>query len=666
MKFRKLLLFLLLGPLVFSISASSASTNEYQIIPPENKSNINFQKNSYNEIGTLKITSDNSFDTNKKVIVTIQHNGKFTDQKNPSQTVTYDLVIGTPESFNILNSGDKIEFSPASIDAKTELTLGVIVTSDAPDGDYKSEIGFSSAMLTVPKTPFTFGKYTWRVLSADNENNRAFLITENCVTTMLYSTHLSSDWSESGVRNWLNKTFLDDFENKDTNQILSVSIKNLEDQNKSSTEIIDATGEDKFFLLSLDDVKACFTSMDDRKAKYENKTIHWWLRSPGSAASINVKFVGSETGGVENEGYLANGDKNVFGVRPAMWLNLISPTDNNATTTINFSKTTPANSDTNTNNTNTNSNNNDNKNNNGSSTVPDTKVREEPKEILTDSIKNLSEEALIEEFENSPYIILSGDMSDFSSKQVADFIEKIENATSLKALDMSSVTGLTKISLPEDSKLEELIIKNSNTLTAIDVSNSFLKKLDVSGCAKIETLNCEGSNITELDLNDCSKLLYLNCSYNDLARLDTFGLENLTELKCDHQGIDNVQSTENFNLFDFLFRIDSEIFSSASLYLNELDRVKNLRAFNEDGESLEVNLDKNIGVAIFSDEPATIKYNYATGFNDVFMDVTVSTISSKNTNKDSQSTDGGGGGCNMGFNFFAAFLPLLILKFQRR
>ena len=62
-----------------------AETTEYQLITPENKTDLNFSKNSYNEIGTLKITASEKFDTNKNVIVTVQHDGKFTNSNNLKQ-----------------------------------------------------------------------------------------------------------------------------------------------------------------------------------------------------------------------------------------------------------------------------------------------------------------------------------------------------------------------------------------------------------------------------------------------------------------------------------------------------------------------------------------------------------------------------------------------------
>ena len=48
-----------------------------------------------------------------------------------------------------------------------------------------------------------------------------------------------------------------------------------------------------------------------------------------------------------------------------------------------------------------------------------------------------------------------------------------------------------------------------------------------------------------------------------------------------------------------------------------------------------------------SKEPATIQYNYITGFSDTSMDVTVET--SSDTTGDTESLGSSGGGCDMGF-----------------
>ena len=619
-----------------------ADTAEYQLIIPENKTDINFSKNSYNEIGTLKITASENFDTNKKVIVTVQHDGKFTNSNNPSQIVNYNLVLGTSDSYEILNDGDKIEFSAVSIDNEIGVTLGAVITGDASDGDYETEINFSSVALQVIKSPYTFGKYnnnalTWRVLTVDDTNKRALLVTENCLKEMKYNKSKSKNtWSESDVKVWLNGTnknerqffMIDNFGNNEKSQILSVKIEDGEGQNKNSTEIIDDTGDDKIFFLSLDDAKSYFKDDNDRIAKLlnNNSAYTWWLRSLGNT--------NSRVAAVYQDGQLSiigfSVDNTVIYVRPALWLKLNSENEKNSITKINFTKKTDS----------------DNKDNNNSDNNSDSKETA-PVNIITDELKDLTEEELKEKFENSSNVVLYGDLSNFSGEDVADLIEKIENVTELKTLDLSKTIGITEILLPEDTKLEELNVKNCSTLIKIDVSNSPLTKLNTNGCVNLKALNCSSCGIIELEIIGCSRLSELNCSYNSLTRLNLSGFENLDILKCDHQNISGVKIDKKFNFIDFLFRIDPEIFSTAENSLSELNNIKDLQAFDDNSKIITFTLDENTGEISFSKAPAIIKYNYQTNFKNILMDVNAAAAElTDNNNSENSDNNNGGGSCN--------------------
>ncbi|MBR2208550.1 MAG: hypothetical protein IJ859_07040, partial [Synergistaceae bacterium] len=221
--------------------------------------------------------------------------------------------------------------------------------------------------------------------------------------------------------------------------------------------------------------------------------------------------------------------------------------------------------------------------------------------------------------------------------------------------DLSNVTGLTEISLPDNSEIKELTIKESKTLTIIDVSNSSIEKLNTNGCSKLEILNCESCNITKLNVSGCEKLLELNCAYNCLARLDVSELKNLGSLKCDHQVINGVRRLKRFNFIDFLFGIEAEIFATSDYFTDELEKVKDLKALDKNGEDVLVNLDKNTGEISFSEAPAAIKYNYETGFKNILMDVTVKTTASgeEGHSDDKRENNNGSGGCNSGVTNFA-------------
>ena len=131
-------------------TSAPASTDVYKLVPPEGSTAMNYTKGAYNTVGTLKVTADDTFDSEMKVDVTVQYDGKFTNTSD-STTVAYNLVKGPAESYTVLNSGDVITFTASSIDAKTEVTIGVVMTGgidpneDVSDGDYRSNIAFKAS-----------------------------------------------------------------------------------------------------------------------------------------------------------------------------------------------------------------------------------------------------------------------------------------------------------------------------------------------------------------------------------------------------------------------------------------------------------------------------------------------------------------------------------------
>lgn len=132
------------------------------------------------------------------------------------------------------------------------------------------------------------------------------------------------------------------------------------------------------------------------------------------------------------------------------------------------------------------------------------------------------------------------------------------------------------------------------------------------------------------------------------------------------RGFKRVQS---FNLIDFLFRKTSEFFLAdyTEEELKELDYVHNLKAFDESGNEIQVSSDGQ-GNLTFSKAPATIKYNYSTGFNDNVMDVTVETAENE-TDKDGDSVNvanGSGGGCNLIHNCLILVLMSAFIFKKRR
>ena len=304
------------------IDMASAATTSYELVTPDDNLSLGYTQGDYYKLGELKVTSTESFDTSKKVVVTVNRASAFTNQSADNSVLAYDLVI-SPDNTTIA-SGDSFNFSAASIDAKQGLEIGTVVSGDfltAADGFYMDELTFKASLKAdiLVGSKYKFGTYTstdisWRVLSVDETNNRALLVTENLVTSMAYHSG-SNNCSTSDVRTWLNGTFLSGFTSDEQAKMLKVSIS--DGDNSNSVNIINTSGSDTVFLLSATDATSYFANNASRVCQFGGSNTVWWLRSPGAGVSC-AAFVSS--GGSVG----VFGDRVFYarGVRPAFWLNL--------------------------------------------------------------------------------------------------------------------------------------------------------------------------------------------------------------------------------------------------------------------------------------------------------------------------------------------------------
>ena len=234
------------------------------------------------------------------------------------------------------------------------------------------------------------------------------------------------------------------------------------------------------------------------------------------------------------------------------------------------------------------------------------------------------------------------------------------NKTNIAALNVKNCAKLEKLDAKGCSNLEEVNLEGCQSLEYLDVSETAITKLDTSNCEKLSSINCSSCDISELNIDGCKKLADLNCANNSLSRLDVSGF-SLNSLECQHQTVKGFIRRASFNILDILFRrleafITSEENDASDL--SDVANVKDVQAFDENGEKIDVEFNDETGEVNLSKEPATIQYNYITGFKDVSMDVTVET-SGESTAKTVGSS---GSGCNAGF--FAIALLLLTKKIR--
>ncbi|MBR2209574.1 MAG: hypothetical protein IJ859_12260 [Synergistaceae bacterium] len=295
---------------------------------------------------------------------------------------------------------------------------------------------------------------------------------------------------------------------------------------------------------------------------------------------------------------------------------------------------------------------------------------------------------------------------DLSGKDIVEVIQQIENTTEVKTSDLSNVTGLTEVKLPENTKIETLNIISNTSIKKVEVpNNDSLKSINLSGssveelnasecsgletvevqnnvslvvlnvsyssvtalnaqnCVKLESLNCERCEITELNIEGCEKLSALDCSYNGLTRLSVSNFANLKNLACQGQRVRGVRRVQALNLIDLLFNKISELLLSdySEEELSELNNVTDIKAFDSSGNEISISKDEQ-GNLTFNEAPAKITYKYKTGFNNTLMDVTVET-SENESGENGGNVRNSGGGCNSNLGLGVLSALAILLKF---
>jgi hypothetical protein len=173
----------------------------------------------------------------------------------------------------------------------------------------------------------------WLVLSVDQENKRALVISEKVLFCMRQYTNATTSnnttytykWSDSDINTYLNGDFITDYGLGD------VSMANVEhetetytfaDSSSSGVAGTATTSSEKVFLLSIAEANTYFADKTERKAYPLTGTgttaKYWWLRSQAYGNSYRGAAVGS-SGTIDRYGQKIESS---IGVRPAFWVNL--------------------------------------------------------------------------------------------------------------------------------------------------------------------------------------------------------------------------------------------------------------------------------------------------------------------------------------------------------
>lgn len=150
------------------------------------------------------------------------------------------------------------------------------------------------------------------------EGNKLLIITKDAVAKKPYNDDKEDNtWEKCTLRKWLNNEFYSSA--FDSTEQSRIELANVAADKKPGYTIDPGNAtQDKIFLLSINEVNKYFISDSDRINSGE--LYFWWLRSPG-CSSKSVALVGP-FGSVNCDGVDGNGF--IWGVRPALWINLES------------------------------------------------------------------------------------------------------------------------------------------------------------------------------------------------------------------------------------------------------------------------------------------------------------------------------------------------------
>lgn len=176
--------------------------------------------------------------------------------------------------------------------------------------------------------------------------------------------------------------------------------------------------------------------------------------------------------------------------------------------------------------------------------------------------------------------------------------------------------------------------------------NTNLSTLNLKDCANLTTLKCAGCSLTGANLEGCVNLEEADLSGNSFTKFDADVFPKMRELECAGQAASFEGASSNMNIGAILDGESVQV--SAAVYgvyasLSSTERVENLKAYSATGQELTVNYDKATGAMSFNGTPATLTYDYVTGFEDVKMDVTVAMTGGGSEGGDSEGGDSEGG-----------------------
>ena len=131
--------------------------------------------------------------------------------------------------------------------------------------------------------------------------------------------------------------------------------------------------------------------------------------------------------------------------------------------------------------------------------------------------------------------VKNSSLTDLQAKNVTSLKELNCAYSSLPALDLTGCTGLKTLAGNANMKLQRVVLAGCTALEDVELQNSGVTDLDVTGLVNLKSLNVARNPVKELNLKGMNQLTTLDCMQAEVTALDLSDcvtLEDLTASSC--------------------------------------------------------------------------------------------------------------------------------------
>ncbi len=140
------------------------------------------------------------------------------------------------------------------------------------------------------------------------------------------------------------------------------------------------------------------------------------------------------------------------------------------------------------------------------------------------------------------------------SREEADSLTQItiDGATNISGL---GIFGNLESVLATGENLQDFDITDAKSVKTVDLSQTKVATVEVSGLPNLESLNLRSTGISEIDVSGCGSLAYLDVQGTALQSIDVSGSSALANLRCDDSvtvsGLDSTELSQYWVVSDY-------------------------------------------------------------------------------------------------------------------